>query len=99
MSDFRNMRNEVLECYESNHSVADDDKMLIAMIWNRHGWDNSENLYENLKKMPSAETIRRTRQKLVADGLIKQSEKSVEKRYKAFKKYREEFAREQWECL
>ena len=96
---FGNIKAEVINEYRKDNSVADDDKLLIARIWENHGWNYGKSVYENLSNMPSAESIRRTRQKLVADGTIKQSEKSVEKRYEAYKKYREEFAREQWECL
>lgn len=83
-----NLRTEILEIYKFDNSVANDDKKLIAKVWNRHGWDMSENLYENLKKMPSAESIRRTRQKLVAEGLIKPNNKTTERRYKEFKDFR-----------
>lgn len=91
MSRLGNLRNEILTIYQLDKRVADDDKLLIAKVWFRHGWNYNEDLYENLLKMPSAESIRRTRQKLVAEGLMEVSDSAREKRYKAFKDYREEF--------
>ena len=90
MSYLRSLRAEIIAEYRYDQKVADDDKLLIARIWERHGWNNLDRLYDNLSKMPSAESIRRTRQKLVADGVIKSSKEAVEKRYKAFKEYRKE---------
>ena len=90
MSYLRSLRAEIIAEYRNDQKVADDDKLLIARIWERHGWNNLDRLYNNLSKMPSAESIRRTRQKLVADGVIKSSKEAVEKRYKAFKEYRKE---------
>lgn len=93
-NEFKNLRSEILSEYRRNNAVADDDKLLIAIIWKNHGWDYNLGLYSNLRRVPSAESIRRTRQKLVADGLMKTSERATEKRYEAYKQYREEF-----ECL
>lgn len=91
MSKFGLLRNEILDIYKNNKDVASDDKLLIATVWKRHGWNANLDLYENLRNMPSPETIRRTRQKLVAEGLMQPSEKAKEIRYKEFKNYREEF--------
>lgn len=99
MAGFNNIKRLVIQAYNEDHSVADDDKLLIARIWEQCGWNHSKSLYDNLCDMPSAESIRRTRQKLVADGTLKASEKATSKRYEAYKNYRKEFAREQWECL
>lgn len=90
MSYLRSLRDEILTEYRYDQRVADDDKLLISRIWGRHGWDNTRGLYDNLINVPSAESIRRTRQKLVADGVMKSSKEAVEKRYKAFKEYRKE---------
>lgn len=99
MAGFGNIKNWVIQAYNDDHRVADDDKLLIARIWEQCGWNHSKSLYDNLCDMPSAESIRRTRQKLVADGTLKTSKEATEKRYQAYKNYREEFMREQWEYL
>lgn len=89
---WNNLRKEIQNVYIEDNAVADDDKLLIAKIWARHGWDCGKSLYENLNEMPSAESIRRTRQKLVAEGLMKTSDNVREKRYRAYKDYRKEFS-------
>lgn len=86
-----NLRKEIEIIYFFDNNVANDDKLLIAKVWERHGWNSDKDLYTNLKHMPSPETIRRTRQKLVADGVLKQSEQARERRYQAFKDYRNEY--------
>ena len=91
MSGFKGLRDEIISIYHEDNSVADDDKLLIAKVWARHGWNNGYSLYENLRMVPSAESIRRTRQKLVVDGIIKTSQEATEKRYVAFRQYRKEF--------
>ena len=88
---FGNLRNEIYNIYQQKPEVANDDKLLISVIWKRHGWDYSLGIYENLKRVPSAETIRRTRQKLVQEGIMKTSDKAIEKRYKAYRNYYNEF--------
>lgn len=92
MSGFKGLKDEIVSIYHEDNSVADDDKFLISKVWARHGWNNGYSLYENLRMVPSAESIRRTRQKLVAEGIIKTSDNAREMRYNAFKEYRKEFS-------
>lgn len=91
MSGFKGLRDEIVSIYHEDNNVADDDKLLISKVWARHGWNNGYSLYENLRMVPSAESIRRTRQKLVAEGLMKTSDEATEKRFVAYKGYRKEF--------
>lgn len=84
----KDMRSKVLKWVAARPKAAEDDKLLISLIWMDEGWDNDRSLLENLKSVSSPETIRRTRQKLQQDGLIKVSEKTTEARYKEFKKAR-----------
>lgn len=83
-----NIRNKIRKAYAKNPKVADEDALLLNEVWKMSGWDNSKTLLQNLRKMPSPETIRRTRQKLVAEGLIKPSVNATERRYKFFKAVR-----------
>ena len=83
------MRHRILRIVNYLPNAANDDKLLIAKIWEEEGWDYMDSLYSNLRRVSSPETIRRTRQKLVAEGLIKVSDKTTEKRYNLFKKVRE----------
>lgn len=86
----KDIKEEILYLYKLDKTVVEDDKRLMANIWHRYGWDQSQDLLTNLKKMPSSETIRRTRQKLHQDGLIEYSESVEERRYEASKEVTEE---------
>lgn len=81
------MRDTITALVRSNPQLANDDKRLIAAIWYLEGWKDVK-LYENLQKVSSPETIRRTRQKLIEEGIIKPSKEVQEYRYKEFKQAR-----------
>lgn len=81
------MRDTIKRLVKANPALANDDKRLIASIWYLEGWKDP-NLYANLKKVSSPETIRRTRAKLVEEGIIKPSKEVEEWRYKEFKQAR-----------
>lgn len=89
-----NIRMKIRRAYFKNNKVADDDALLLSEVWKMSGWDSSRPLLENLRKVPSPETIRRTRQKLVAEGLIEPSMSATERRYKSWKKARKELGYE-----
>lgn len=79
-----NMRERIIKLCKENPKLADDDKRLIATIWWYEGWKDPE-LYEKLKMVSSPETIRRTRAKLVQEGIITPSEAVTEMRYNEYK--------------
>jgi hypothetical protein len=81
------MRDRITALVRSNPALANDDKRLIAAIWYLEGWKDVD-LYTNLKKVSSPETIRRTRAKLVEEGIIKPSKEVEEWRYKEYKQAR-----------
>ena len=83
-----NIRDKVRKAYFKNNKAADDDALLLSEVWKMSGWDSSKPLLENLRKVPSPETIRRTRQKLVSEGLIIPSMSATERRYKSWKSTR-----------
>ena len=88
----QDIKKEILQLYRLDKTVVEDDKRLIANVWHRYGWDQSKDLLTNLNKVPSAETIRRTRQKLHQDGLIEYSDSVEERRYEAYKEVTAELA-------
>lgn len=90
-----NIRKKIMRAYYKNNKVADDDVLLLNEVWKASGWDGSKTLLQNLRTMPSPETIRRTRQKLVADGLIKPSMSAIDRRYNSWKRTRKELG---YEC-
>lgn len=83
-----NVRAKIRKAYYKNNKVADDDTLLLNEVWKASGWDNSKTLLQNLRAMPSPETIRRTRQKLVSEGLIKPSATATDRRYNSWKRAR-----------
>ena len=89
-----NIRAKIRKAYYRNNKVADDDALLLNEVWKASGWDNSKTLLQNLRAMPSPETIRRTRQKLVAEGLIKPSATATDRRYATWKRVRKELGYE-----
>lgn len=90
-----NVRAKIRRAYYKNNKVADDEALLLNEVWKASGWDNSKTLLQNLRAMPSPETIRRTRQKLVAEGLIKPSATATDRRYATWKRVRKELGYEQ----
>ena len=88
------MRGLILDAYYSNPRVADDDNLLLSIVWKDCGWKNDAKLIDNLRNMPSPETVRRTRQKLVQEGLMTPSLSTRERRYKSFKNARRELGYE-----
>lgn len=94
MINSRNIRVKIERAYARDRKVADDDMLLLAEVWGESGWDNSKSLIDNLRNMPSPETIRRTRQKMVEEGAIRPSLSATERRYKNFKSTRRELGYE-----
>lgn len=82
------MRAKILRTVERVPGAVSDDKLLIAQIWQSEGWDYMDSIYSNLRRVSSPETIRRTRQKLVEEGILKPSDKATESRYKEYEKAR-----------
>jgi len=89
-----NMRMIIRRAYAKDKRVADDDTLLLAIVWDMSGWERNAPLLTNLRNMPSPETIRRTRQKLVAEGLITPSASATDRRYKSWKRVRKELGYE-----
>ena len=83
----KTMRNQIIKAVKACPALADDDKRLIATIWYMEGWQDDK-LLEKLKSVSSPETIRRTRAKLVEEGIIKPSAKTQEARYQDYKQAR-----------
>lgn len=73
------MRAKILNLVKQDSRFANDDKLLIAAIWWQEGWKDKD-LYKHLQEVSSPETIRRTRAKLVEEGLIIPNKKIQEAR-------------------
>lgn len=81
------MRQKILSLVKADPRCANDDKLLIAKVWWTEGWHDKE-LYDHINKVSSSETIRRTRAKLVEEGLITPNEKVQQAREQAEQKAR-----------
>lgn len=65
----KKMRDKIISLCKRDPTFADDDRRLIACVWYEEGWEDSY-LYEHLCKVSNPETIRRTRARLVEEGVI-----------------------------
>lgn len=83
------MRNMILSLCKERPHLANDDLALMAAIWTREGWYSNLTLSQNLKRVSKPETIRRTRQKLQAEGLLTPTGKTTDYRYEDYKEARE----------
>ena len=81
------MRDRILRLVKKDPRLANDDKLLIATIWWYEGWEDKD-LYKHLKEVSNPETIRRTRQKLVEEGLVKPDKQVEEARNDAIQAVR-----------
>jgi len=84
----QDMRHKILRVVAEQPEAANNDKFLISLIWEKEGWTPDKGILWNLSHVSSPETIRRTRQKLVEEGLIKPSAATTEARYQDFKQAR-----------
>ena len=82
------MRNKIIRLCKERPELANDDLALMAAIWIEEGWYEQLTLLQNLHRVSNPETIRRTRQKLQAEGLISSNTDTTEKRYEDFKEIR-----------
>ena len=83
------MRNKIMRLCRERPALANDDTALIAAIWIEEGWYEQLSLLQNLRRVSNPETIRRTRQKLQSEGLLKPTETTMERRYKSFQEARD----------
>lgn len=81
----RGMRRKIVKLYKEDTTVASNDLLLLSRVWAGEGWSKDRTLYENLKHVSSPETVRRTRAKLVEEGVIKASAKATALRRENFK--------------
>ena len=84
----KDMRHKILDVVREHPEAVNSDKLLISVIWEIEGWTYDKGILWNLHHVSSPETIRRTRQKLVEEGLIKPCDATIEARYEDFKQAR-----------
>lgn len=81
----------ILRIYSARPDIVNDDKKLLATVWQMQGWSHGVSVYENLMRVSNPETITRIRRKLHEQGKIQYSKEAHERRMKEFVKYRDEY--------
>ena len=79
----------VLDAINEYPEAANDDALLLSVVWEKEGWCNGAGLYYNLFNVTRPETITRRRRELFNMGLITYSDKALDERTEAFKKEKE----------
>jgi len=79
----------VLDVIYEYPEAADDDALLLAMVWEREGWDRAMSVHYNLKRVTRPETITRRRRELFNMGLIEYSKTASKRRMTAYNAERE----------
>ena len=80
----------ILDAIAQYPEAANDDALLITVVWLAQGWNSNHRLVDNLRRVASPETITRSRRKLHELGLITYSDKANKRRMKAFEQARDE---------
>lgn len=70
--------------------AKNDDALLVSEVWRRLGWDNSQSLYANMKRLPRGESITRRRRQAHLMGLITYSDEADAVRFEAYERERYE---------
>lgn len=72
--------------------LANDDVLLLEKVWQLYGWDENITLKQNLLRVPSAQSIIRSRRRLHQKGLIEYRKDTLERRYKMFQEKTVEYS-------
>lgn len=73
-----------------SRAARNSDRELLIIYMQKYGMELTDKQIELFRKMPSTETIRRTRQSLQEKGLYPADQVVDEARFQKFKKVREE---------
>lgn len=80
----------VYDAIQKYPRAADDDALLLAVVWQEEGWNSNISVYDNLKNVSRPETLYRRRRELFNMGLIEYSPKAKKERTEAFKNERDQ---------
>lgn len=75
----------VLDAIHENPNAANDEALLLHLVWEKEGWDYDMSLYANLSHVTRPETVSRRRRELYNLGLITYSSDALNERTQAFK--------------
>lgn len=80
----------VYQAIKDYPEAANDDAVLLSIVWTREGWNDRSGLEYCLRHVTRPETLSRRRRELFNMGLIEYSGKKLKDREKAFKSEREQ---------
>lgn len=81
----------ILALYRERPTIVDDDAKLVAAVWYKCGYDPKRELYDNIRRLPYAESIVRRRRLLHERGKIKYSPEAEARRFKNFVEARDAY--------
>ncbi len=79
----------VYEAVKENPEAANNDAVLLSIVWGREGWKPGMSLYYNLSRVSRPETLSRRRRELFNLGLIEYSPKAMKSRENAYRNERD----------
>lgn len=85
-----NIAQKVESILKHDKGSRNSDKRLLIIFLQKAGMELTDKQIELFKKMPSTETIRRTRQQLQEQGKYPADEAVDQERYEKFKQVRQE---------
>lgn len=90
---------QVTNILKASHMARNSDKQLMIIFMQKSGMNLSPQQIETFKRMPSLETVRRTRQLIQEQGKYPADQRIEEERYNKFKEVRHGIQYEDPEAL
>lgn len=94
---FNKTKRMVYNVIQENPDAANNDSLLLSLIWEKQGFNYDRSLFDNLSRVYSPETITRSRRWLHEHNFITYSKDSMKRRTDKFKKDREEYTPKRYE--
>lgn len=78
------LQQTILLLYNEDRTIVNDEVRLLEQVWLKYGWDENKSLYDNMVRMPRAESVARRRRELHQLGLIEYSDDALKLRTDAY---------------
>lgn len=78
------LQQTILLLYNEDRTIVNDEVRLLEQVWLKYGWDDNKSLYDNMVRMPRAESVSRRRRELHQLGLIEYSDDALKSRTDAY---------------
>lgn len=83
----------ILKLYKEDPNVVNSEPILLDRVFHEFGWNENKSLYDNLCRMPRAESVTRRRRVLHEKGEIVYSPEADKMREMAFREARDEYGK------